>query len=135
MPGLKGDVISLNDIEHGTLRADFREPRIHFALVCASVGCPALRNEAYRASDLDRQLNEQARLFLSDMSKNRFDPLTNTLHLSPIFDWFRADFEAVAGSVSAYVARYLSDSRISKPGVKIKYTEYDWSLNDRTTTN
>jgi hypothetical protein len=135
MPGLKGEVISLNDIENGTLRADFREPRIHFALVCASVGCPALRNEAYRTPDLDRQLNEQARLFLSDTSKNRFDPVTNTLHLSPIFDWFRADFEAVAESVTAYVARYLGDPRISKPGVKIKYTEYDWSLSDRTTAN
>ena len=132
MPGLKGEVISLNDIENGTLRADFSEPRIHFALVCASVGCPALRNEAYQAKDLDRQLNEQARLFLSDTSKNRFDPATNTLHLSPIFDWFRADFAAVAGTVAAYVARYLDDPRIRKPGVKIKYTDYDWSLNDQT---
>jgi len=135
MPGLKGEVISLNDIEHGTLRADFGEPRIHFALVCASVGCPALPNEAYRASDLDRQLDEQARIFLSDTSKNRFDPATNTLHLSPIFDWFRVDFEAVPGSVSAYVARFLDDPRISRPGVGIEYTEYDWSLNDRTTAH
>jgi hypothetical protein len=115
-----------------TLRADFREPRIHFALVCASVGCPVLSNEAYRAKDLDRQLDEQARLFLSDTSKNRFDPATNTLHLSPIFDWFRADFAAVAGTVVAYVAQYLNDPRISKPDVKIKYTDYDWSLNDLT---
>jgi Protein of unknown function, DUF547 len=135
MPGLKGEVIALNDIEHGTLRADFREPRIHFALVCASLGCPALPNEAYTASDLNRQLDEQARSFLSDTSKNRFDPTTNTLYLSPIFDWFRADFEVVAGSVSAYVARYLDDPRISSPGVRIEYTEYDWSLNDRTTAH
>jgi hypothetical protein len=132
MLGLKGEIISLNDIEHGTLRADFREPRIHFALVCASVGCPVLNNEAYRAKDLDRQLDEQARLFLSDTSKNRFDPATNTLHLSPIFDWFRADFTAVAGTIVAYVARYLNDPRISNPDVKIKYTDYDWSLNDQT---
>lgn len=133
MPGLKGAVISLNDIENGTLRADFRDPRIHFALVCASVGCPTLRNEAYRASDLNRQLDEQARSFLNDTSKNRFDPATNTLRLSPIFKWFRADFEVVAGSVSAYVSRYLDDPRITRPGVKIEYTKYDWSLNDRTT--
>jgi hypothetical protein len=135
MPGLKGAVISLNDIEHGTLRADFREPRIHCALVCASVGCPALPNEAYRASDLNRQLDKQTRSFLSDTSKNRFDPTTNTLYLSPIFDWFRADFEVVAGSVSAYVARYLDDPRISRPGISIEYTKYDWSLNDRTTVH
>lgn len=132
MPGLKGEDISLNDIEHGTLRADFREPRIHFALVCASSGCPALPSEAFRASDLNRQLDEQARSFLSDTSKNRFEPATNTLYLSPIFDWFRADFEVVDGTVSAYVARYLDDPRISSPGLKIEYTKYDWSLNDRT---
>lgn len=129
MPELKGDPISLDDIENDTLRADFREPRIHFALVCASVGCPPLRKEAYRASDLDRQLDEQTQLFLNDTDKNRFDPVTNTLYLSPIFKWFRADFEAVAGSEAAYVARYLEDPRIGKPGVKIKYTDYDWSLN------
>jgi len=129
MPELKGGSISLDDIENDTLRADFREPRIHFALVCASVGCPPLRKEAYRGSDLDRQLDEQTRLFLNDTDKNRFDPETNTLYLSPIFKRFRADFEAVAGSVAAYVAGYLGDPRISKPGVKIKYTDYDWSLN------
>lgn len=135
MPGLKEAIISLNDIEHGTLRTDFREPRIHFALVCASLGCPTLGNTPVRASDLNRQLDEQARSFLRDTSKNRFDPATNTLHLSPIFDWFRADFEVVAGSVPAYVARYLDDPRISRPGVRIEYTKYDWSLNDRTTAH
>lgn len=135
MPGLKGATISLNDIENDTIRADFSEPRIHFALVCASLGCPALRKDAYRASDLDRQLDEQARLFLNDTNKNHFDPQTNTLYLSPIFKWFRADFEAADGSVAAYVARYLSDPRISEPGVKIAYTEYDWSLNGRITAD
>ena len=131
MPGLKGAVISLDDIENGTLRADFREPRIHFALVCASKGCPALPREAYRASDLNRQLDRQAKSFLSDVSKNRFDPATNTLHLSPIFKWFKADFEVVAGSVPAYAARYLDDPGIGNPGVTIAYTKYNWSLNDR----
>jgi hypothetical protein len=130
MPGLKGEDISLNDIENGTLRADFREPRIHFALVCASVGCPVLSNEAYRAQDLNRQLDEQTRLFLSDTSKNRFDPAASTLYLSPIFEWFQKDFEVVAGTVTAYVTRYLKNPIIEKPGVKIAYTTYDWSLND-----
>lgn len=123
--------MSLNEIEHDTLRVDFREPRIHFALVCASLGCPELPKEAYRASDLNRQLDQQARLFLSDTNKNRFDPATATLYLSPIFEWFQADFEVVAGSVSAYVVRYLANPSISKPGVIIDYTKYDWSLNDR----
>jgi hypothetical protein len=110
MPGLKGGVISLNEIEHETLRANFREPRIHFALVCASLGCPTLRNEPYRAVE-------------------------NTLYLSPIFDWFQADFEVVDGSVPAYVARYLEDPGISKSGLSIEYTKYDWSLNDRISSD
>jgi hypothetical protein len=131
MPGLKGGPVSLDDIENGTLRADFREPRIHFALVCASRSCPTLRGEAYRARDLDRQLDDQARAFLADPAKNRYDPATNTLHLSSIFKWFGADFEAEAGgSVAAYVGRYLNDAGASAPGVRIEFLDYDWSLND-----
>jgi len=130
MPGLKGGRVSLDDIENGTLRADFREPRIHFALVCASRSCPVLRREAYRAVELDRQLDDQARSFLADPTKNRFDATTNTLHLSSIFEWFRADFEAAAGSLPAYVGRYLNDTRATAPGVRIVFLDYDWSLNE-----
>jgi hypothetical protein len=132
MPGLKGGNVSLDDIENGTLRADFREPRIHFALVCASRSCPMLRGEAYRAKDLDRQLDDQARSFLGDSTKNRFDATTNTLHLSSIFKWFRVDFETAAGSLRAYVGRYLNDPRAVEPGVRIEFLDYDWSLNDRS---
>jgi hypothetical protein len=132
MPGLKGKSISLNDIEHDTLRANFREPRIHFALVCASTSCPALRNEAYRASELKRQLDDQARTFVHDPSKNRFDAKTRTLYLSKIFDWFRADFETEAASVQAYVAQYMDNPRVTEPDVNVKYLDYDWSLNDQT---
>jgi len=131
MPELKGGSVSLDDIENGTLRADFREPRIHFALVCASRSCPMLRGEAYRAADLDRQLDDQARAFLADPTKNRFDATTNTLYLSSIFKWFRPDFEAAAGSLPAYVGRYLSDPRATAPGVRIEFLDYDWSLNDQ----
>jgi len=131
MPGLKGGSVSLDDIENGTLRADFREPRIHFALVCASRSCPMLRGEAYRAADLDRQLDDQAHAFLADPTKNRFDPTTNTLYLSSIFRWFRTDFEAAAGSLPAYVGRYLNDHRATAPGVRIEFLDYDWSLNDQ----
>ncbi|MBI3637325.1 MAG: DUF547 domain-containing protein [Candidatus Rokubacteria bacterium] len=90
MDGLKGGLISLDDIEHGTLGSDFREPRLHFALVCASRSCRALRTEAYRASDLGRQLDDQARTFLRDPTKNRFDAGTRTLYLSSIFNWRRS---------------------------------------------
>ncbi|MGH7899609.1 MAG: DUF547 domain-containing protein [Candidatus Binatia bacterium] len=130
MKGLKGKTISLDDIEHETLRKDFREPRIHFALVCAARSCPPLRAEAYRAADLDRQLDDQGRTFLRDRGKNRFEPATNTLHLSSIFHWFRPDFDAVDGKLLGFVSRYLEDARATAPGVKIEFLDYDWSLND-----
>jgi hypothetical protein len=93
MKALTGRQLSLNDIEHEVLRKRFREPRIHFAAVCASKGCPTLRSEAYRATELDRQLDESARAFLRDPSKNRFEERAATLYLSSIFKWFREDFE------------------------------------------
>jgi len=131
MTGLKGGVVSLNDVEHGTIRADFREPRIHFALVCAARSCPPLRSEAYRASDLNEQLENQARIFLNDPGKNRFDAQTKTLHLSRIFDWFRADFEAVSESLAAYVSQYMDDPGIRDADVRVEFMDYDWSLNDQ----
>lgn len=126
--GLKGGVISLDDIEHGTLRSAFQEPRIHFALVCAARSCPALRSEAYRAADLDHQLDDQGRRFLRDPTRNRWDPAKNTLFLSSIFKWFRGDFEAAAGSLGAFVGRYLDPAAAN---ADIEFLDYDWALNDR----
>ncbi len=122
-----GRVVSLNEIEHETLRKKYKEPRIHFALVCASKSCPALRSEAYRGKDLDAQLDDQARRFLGDSTKNRFDPETKTLHLSKIFDWFGEDFEKNGGSVQAFVGKYLK----FPPEPDIEYLDYDWSLNEK----
>jgi hypothetical protein len=131
MEGLKGGAISLNDIENRTLRSDFREPRIHFALVCASRSCPALRSEAYRGADLERQLDDQARAFLHDPTKNHIDPISRRLYLSSIFEWFRGDFEAAAGSLPAYVARYLDSDTAQVSDYDVEFLDYDWSLNDR----
>lgn len=133
MPNLKGDNISLNDIEHGTLRSAFEEPRIHFALVCAARSCPPLRAEAYTGARLDLQLDAQTREFLGDTSKNRYDAARNELELSAIFDWYDEDFEAAAGSVAAYVAGYLELSGEELP--RVKYLDYDWRLNDRARQN
>jgi len=131
MDGLKGGPISLDDIENGTLRSAFREPRIHFALVCASRSCPVLRGDAYRGADLDRQLDEQARAFLRDPAKNRVDPINRTLFLSSIFKWFRGDFEAASGSLPAYVARYIDAGTAPVADYDVEFLDYDWSLNDR----
>lgn len=131
MPGLKGKTISLDDIEHGTLRSAFREPRIHFALVCAARSCPPLRGEAYRGADLDRQLREQGRIFLNDPAKNRVDVAAKTLRLSAIFKWFREDFETAAGSVPSFVAPYLDDRGVSVADFTVRYLDYDWALNEQ----
>ncbi|MGI8783701.1 MAG: DUF547 domain-containing protein [Acidobacteriota bacterium] len=131
---LRGRTLSLNDIEHEILRKDFTEPRIHFAIVCASKGCPTIRSEAYRAADLDRQLDQAARSFVRDSAKNRFDAASRTLHLSSIFNWFREDFEQAARTLPDFVARYADESTASAlraGGVRIEFLDYDWSLNGR----
>jgi hypothetical protein len=131
---LRGDELSLNDIEHEILRQEFREPRVHFAIVCASKSCPVLRSEAYRASTLNTQLDDAARAFIRDASKNRLDTSTRTLHLSSIFDWFREDFERAAQSLPRFVARYADTetaTAIGSDNVRVEFRDYDWSLNGR----
>lgn len=121
---LLGRKMSLDGIEHGILRKAYREPRIHYAVNCASVGCPMLREEAYVAARLDQQLEEQARRFLSDRSRNRYRD--GRLEVSKIFDWFKEDFEPR----EKYFARYAK--LLGYPGgeVPISFLDYDWSLND-----
>lgn len=131
MHGLQGGAISLDDVEHRTLRSAFREPRIHFALVCAARSCPALRREAYRGADLDRQLDDQGRLFLRDPRRNRVDPAARTLRLSSIFSWFRDDFVSAAGSLPAFVAPYLGGADGDVTGFAVEFLDYDWTLNDQ----
>jgi hypothetical protein len=129
-----GRKLSLDDIEHRILRERFRDPRIHFAIVCASRSCPVLRDEAYRGRDLDSQLDDAARSFLRDPARNRYGPASRTLFLSSIFKWFRGDFEAAAGSLPAFVARYADEptaEALRRGGVKIEFLDYDWSLNER----
>jgi len=121
---LLGRKMSLDGIEHGMLRKDYREPRVHYAVNCASVGCPMLREEAYVAARLERQLEEQARRFLSDRSRNRFHE--GRLEVSKIFDWFKEDFEPR----QAYFARYAKVLGYPGGEVPLTFLDYDWSLND-----
>lgn len=118
---LLGEIFSLTDVED-SLRA-MGDPRIHFAIVCASRSCPELRGEAYRGADLDAQLEDAARRFLEDGSKNRLQG--STLQLSSIFKWYRDDFVRAGGSLGRYVARY------GLRGTQIEFLDYDWSLNGK----
>lgn len=140
---LLGAQVSLDDIEHAMLRkrGDYDDPRVHFGVNCASIGCPALREEAFVAARLDAQLDEQALRFMSDRTRNRYNPRRGRLELSKIFDWFGEDFRLGhrgVASLAAFAARYadqLADAaadreRIRAGTVDIAFADYDWALND-----
>ncbi len=127
---LAGQDLTLGHIEHEILRKQFADPRVHFTLVCASIGCPKLRAEAYTGEAISRMLEEETQGFITDRTRVRLDRDRKTLYLSSIFKWFEKDF----GDVEAFVARYLprDDVRfIRLERVRIRYLRYDWSLNDR----
>jgi len=129
-----GHAWSLNQIEHEQIRPKFREPRIHFALVCAAVGCPPLRREAYVGARIDDQLEDQTRYVHNHRRWVRFDADHRRLHLTELYRWYGGDFEQVADSVLHYVARYVpAVERQLQTGrdVSIEWISYDWSLNSR----
>jgi hypothetical protein len=126
---------SLGEIEHSILRT-MKEPRIHFAIVCASRGCPPLLNEAYSADRLDEQLQRNAQAFFADPTKCRFDPSRNELHLSPILRWYAADFGRTRADMLCRIAEWLPDdirAEIHSNRIRVTYLDYDWNLNDQTT--
>ncbi len=129
-----GQNYSLDKIEHEVLRK-MGEPRIHFAIVCASVGCPRLLNQAYVPERLDAQLTENARAFFADRSKFSFDQARGTIQTSPILKWFGEDFGSNAAGQMRGIAPYLSDPaarQLAEGGTaRVSYLDYDWSLNDQ----
>jgi hypothetical protein len=138
---LFGEEVSLDDIEHGMIREPGRydEPRIHFAVNCASVSCPALRREAYDGRRLEAQLEDQTRRFLGDRSRNRLRD--GRLEVSSIFKWYAEDFAAGwrgLDSVSAFLAAYgptldldaRQQAALRAGDLALSYLPYDWSLND-----
>ncbi|QDV23399.1 DUF547 domain-containing protein [Aureliella helgolandensis] len=129
-----GKPISLDDMEHQVLRK-MGEPRIHFAIVCASIGCPRLLNEAYIAERLDAQLTLNAKAFFADPSKFRFDATRSTFFISPILDWFGEDFGSSPGTqlqkISGWLPDITSQQAASTGRGKMAFMDYDWGLNDR----
>lgn len=130
---LNGQSLSLNAIEHNILRSRFQESRIHFALVCASVGCPLLRAEAYFPGRLIQQLDDDAQRFINDPDKVRYDAASQTLRCSKIFKWYQPDFLAAAGSIVTYINRYYAGGKLPSK-TPIAYLPYSWSLNQRTSS-
>lgn len=131
---VSGRPYSLEGIEHEVLRK-MGEPRIHFAIVCASVGCPRLLNEAFTADRLEEQLTANARAFFADRTKFAADTRAGTIAVSPILDWFGKDFGADTSAQMRSIAPYLPESAqpLAKSGsVRVKFLDYDWSLNDQS---
>lgn len=122
---LNGHTYSLDHVENQIIRKQFNEPRIHFALNCASESCPILLNKAYKASTVSSQLTSQTKKFLNDLSKNTFGKREITI--SPIFKWYAEDFTNNGESVISFINKYRTEQLKDQ---KIKYSTYSWELND-----
>lgn len=136
---------TLDEIEHQVLRREFREPRVHMALVCASLSCPALQPFSYSGDRLGVQLERVSREFVNDPTRNRFAPHEGRIRISKIFDWHGGDFVGIyrdstlerlygekEGAVLAFASQYLPDETaraLREARLKIEYLPYDWSLN------
>lgn len=134
---LLGEKRHLDEVEHGLIRKYFDEPRIHFAVNCASIGCPVLSKEPYVASKLEAQLARAAKVFLADSSRNRVEHgKSKTVVLSKIFDWYGDDFRKNGRTLETFLAenfpRTNSSAAVLSGEYEIEYSEYDWSLNDAT---
>ena len=139
---LLGTRMSLDDIEHAMLRrrGAYDDPRVHFALNCASIGCPMLREEAFVPERLEAQLEQQAERFMADRTRNRWNVQRQRLELSKIFDWYGEDFRLGhrgIGSLAAFAARYadrLADTPADRDRIRagtpdVAFLDYDWALN------
>jgi hypothetical protein len=140
---LFGQESYLDAIEHEMLRKDgvYDDPRVHVAVVCASIGCPMLRNEAFTADKLEAQLEDGMKRFLSDNTRNRLNPATKKLEISRIFDWYGKDFEKGHKgftSVKATMAKYADQlaqapadrALVREQKADVTFLDYDWTLND-----
>lgn len=121
-----GKKYDLNNIEHGILRKKYNDPRIHFALVCASISCPKLRDDAYTGGQLNAQLEDAGKDFLNDKSKNRIS--ADRTDISKYFSWYKSDF-IKNGSLVNFINKY-SQTKID-PNTKIGFLDYNWSLNEQ----
>lgn len=121
---IEGHLYDLNNIEHGIIRKHFDEPRIHFAVNCASISCPKLLNQAYLPDHLEEQLTEATKGFLSDPTRNNIAEH----QLSSIFSWFKGDFTKSAGSLISFVNQYSTHQL--PENAKLTFLDYNWQLNE-----
>ena len=135
---LAGGRYSLDQIENRLIRENFREDRIHFALVCAAVGCPKLRREAYTGDRIEEQLQRQAEEVHASERWCRYDPANGLVWLTQVYSWYAEDFRQIHGSVLAAAASYAPTLRRALEDgqtVRTRWLPYDWTLNDRACSN
>lgn len=123
---------TLDNIEHDIIRYEYGDPRIHFALVCASLGCPILEKRVFVPETLEERLDNATAKFINNSEKVRLDRENRVLYLSKIFEWYAEDFEDTHDSVINFIAEYLPETDaafLKKEKVQLQYLEYDWSLN------
>jgi hypothetical protein len=121
---IEDETYDLNNLEHGIIRKQFEEPRIHFALVCAAVSCPRLKNEAYTAEKLNAQLDQEARNFINNKAKNNITK--EKAELSKLFMWYKGDFTkkmSLIDFINQYSTVKMDDN------IKIEHKDYLWDLN------
>ena len=128
---IDGKIITLDDIEHNILRPRFKDPRVHFAINCAAKSCPPLRSEPYSVGDLEQQLDEMTGAFINDLENNRLEDYT--LYVSSIFKWFKEDFNK---DIINFFLKYAKGDlkgqlEANKEKTKVKYLDYNWSLNGK----
>jgi hypothetical protein len=135
-----GSTLSLNQLEHTLIRKRFREPRVHVALVCAARDCPAIRREAFVGRRLGAQLHDQSVVFANSSQYVRYDEVTNTLHLSPLLDWYGDDWDGVGGYLH-WLSKLIEDKTLKQKvtqasvgTVDVAFLDYDWSLNGQATS-
>jgi hypothetical protein len=133
----KKGAISLNDVENDNIREGFKNPLIHFAINCAAKSCPPIRTEPYKGADINEQLDDQARKFLSGPHGVRAekDGGSLTLHVTKILDWFKDDFNKWGGGQIGFLKRYVANDKrklmdAAGSQIELEFDDYDWKLND-----
>lgn len=130
-----GRTINLDDLEKKVIRKRFNDPRVHFALNCASGGCPRLPREAFTPQKVQSQLDRESRFFCNEKRNVDLDAATNKLQLSMIFKWYRDDFGGSEISVVRFINKYRAANAQIPENASISYVDYDWRLNDRQLPN
>jgi hypothetical protein len=130
-----GETLSLYDLENKVIRPQLEDARVHFALNCASAGCPELPAEAFTPARVDEQLSREARKFCNEKRNVDFDAATHTLELSHLFDWYKDDFGGTPARVIDWINHYRAEGDKLPADAKIAYVDYDWTLNDKHLLN